>query len=316
MTSALNASAQHVCRELDSKAEQLRITVHRNSIGSTVVDCGVEVPGGLEAGRLLARICLADLAEIRLHPNPTSDFGLPLVGVYTDQPIAACMASQYAGWQITTDSYFAMGSGPMRALSRVEELFDRLTIDEKGDTAVGVLETRQIPDEAICQKIANSCKVNPDKLTVAVARTSSQAGNFQIVARSVETALHKMLELGFDPSRIASGHGFAPLPPVAANDLSGIGRTNDAILYGASVTIWVRGSDDDLATFVRRIPSCSSADFGKPFAAIFERYDRDFYKIDPHLFSPARITLVNLDSGRSFQAGVLREDILQESFTE
>ena len=36
---------------------------------------------------------------------------------------------------------------------------------------------------------------------------------------------------------IVSAHGTAPLPPVAANDLAAIGRTNDAILYGARVIL-------------------------------------------------------------------------------
>ncbi len=36
-----------------------------------------------------------------------------------------------------------------------------------------------------------------------------------------------------------------------------------------------------------KIPSNSSADFGQPFEQIFERYHRDFYKVDkPCLVQP------------------------------
>ena len=68
-------------------------------------------------------------------------------------------------------------------------------------------------------------------------KTASIAGSVQVIARSVETALHKMHEIGFDLTQVRSGFGIAPLPPVAADDLVGIGRTNDAMLYGGEVTL-------------------------------------------------------------------------------
>ncbi|HEV3023547.1 MAG TPA: methenyltetrahydromethanopterin cyclohydrolase, partial [Pirellulales bacterium] len=148
------------------------------------------------------------------------------------------------------------------------------------------------------------------------ARTASQAGTVQIVARSVETALHKLHELGFDLTRVESGWGVAPLPPPAADDLAGIGRTNDAILYGALVTLWVRGDDTSLESVGPRVPSSASPDHGEPFARIFERYDRDFYKIDPLLFSPAVVTLANLDSGHSFRFGRQLPDVIGRSFKD
>ena len=124
-----------------------------------------------------------------------------------------------------------------------------------------------------------------------------------------------MHELGFDIRCVQSGIGDAPLPPVASNDLSGIGRTNDAVLYGGKVTLWVRAEDEQLAEIVTNVPSKSSTDYGVPFQEIFERYDGDFYKIDPHLFSPASVTIVNLNSGRTFSAGGVREDLLKKSFS-
>jgi methenyltetrahydromethanopterin cyclohydrolase len=136
----------------------------------------------------------------------------------------------------------------------------------------------------------------------------------QVVARSVETALHKLFELEFDLTRVESGWGVAPLPPAAADDLAAIGRTNDAILYGASVTLWVRGDDASLKSLGPRVPSCASADFGRPFTAIFERYGRDFYAIDRHLFSPAMVTFANLETGNTFRFGRLAPDVMATSF--
>jgi len=123
-----------------------------------------------------------------------------------------------------------------------------------------------------------------------------------------------MHELGYDLKKAISGLGSAPLPPVAADDMAAIGRTNDAVLYGGDVTLWVRDDDARLTEIGPKIPSSASRDFGEPFAAIFERYGRDFYKIDPLLFSPAAVTLINLTSGKVHRFGQLNSDVLQRSF--
>jgi methenyltetrahydromethanopterin cyclohydrolase len=228
------------------------------------------------------------------------------------------MAAQYAGWQITGEitgeKYFAMGSGPMRAVARREPLFEQLGYREVSDRVVGVLETSKLPTAEVCRRIAQQCQVTPDHVILLAARTASIAGTVQVVARSVETALHKLHELGYDLKNVISGFGSAPLPPVAADDLVGIGRTNDAILYGGRVTLWVRDDDARLAEIGPKVPSNSSRDYGDPFAAIYERSGQDFYKIDPLLFSPAEVTLVNLSSGKCQNFGEVKSDILRRSF--
>ncbi len=103
------------------------------------------------------------------------------------------------------------------------------------------------------------------------------------------------------------------MPPVAGDDLTGIGRTNDAVLYGALVTLWVRGDDESLRAIGPRVPSCASLDYGRPFADIFEHYERDFYRIDPLLFSPAEVHFVNIDSGHCYRFGEAAPQILQQS---
>lgn len=309
----LNQRAATICQRIVAEADRLRVAVSQVA-GATVIDAGIQARGGLAAGVELARVCTAGLAEVSLAPTAAVWDG-PAVMVSTDHPIAACMASQYAGWQIAQGKYFAMGSGPMRAAASKEDLFTKIGYGESPHEIVGVLETRKLPPPEVIAYLAASCRVLPERVILLAAPTASQAGGVQIVARSVETALHKMLEIGFDAGRIESGFGVAPLPPVAADDLSAIGRTNDAVLYGAEVTIWLRGSDAEIEALGPRIPSNASPDHGEPFRAIFERYDRDFYRVDPHLFSPAVITLVNLDSGRVFRFGQLLPDVVEKSFT-
>jgi methenyltetrahydromethanopterin cyclohydrolase len=227
------------------------------------------------------------------------------------------MASQYAGWQIAGQGkFYAMGSGPMRAAGSREPLFDTIGFRERPRQVVGVLEADRLPPSDVCEHIAEACGTTNEHATLLVAPTASYAGTVQVVARSVETAMHKLFELGFDLFRVECGFGAAPLPPVGRNDLAALGRTNDAVLYGGEVTLWVRGDDDSLAEIGPRVPSNASADHGQPFAAIFERYDRDFYKIDPHLFSPAVVTLHNVDTGRTFRFGATEPDLIRKSFLQ
>jgi methenyltetrahydromethanopterin cyclohydrolase len=294
-------------------AERLKVTISTTDGGTRIIDCGVKAAGGLEAGRQLAEICLADCGGVRIEAGGR-DQRWPIVTVQTDQPVLACLASQYAGWQITGEKFFAMGSGPMRAVARREPLYAQIGVTEKAARVVGVLETAKLPPTAVCEQIAGQCGVEPANLTLLAARTASIAGSVQIVARTVETALHKLHAVGYDVMKIASGFGSAPLPPIAANDLAAIGRTNDAVLYGGEVTLWLRDSDEEIQRIGPQIPSSASADFGEPFGDIFERFGRDFYKIDPLLFSPAAITIVNLETGIAHRFGELRPDVLRRSF--
>lgn len=310
---ALNELAWKRAEELAANAERLNLAVATTGSRTRVIDCGVKAVGGLEAGRRLAEICLADCGRVGIE-SAGGEISWPAVTIETDQAVAACLGSQYAGWQITGEKFFAMGSGPMRAAALREPLFNELGVSDKAKRVVGVLETSKLPPDAVCQQIAAQCGVEPENLTLLAARTASVAGNVQIVARSVETALHKLHAIGYDVRKVTSGFGSAPLPPVAADDLAAIGRTNDAILYGGQVTLWLRDRDEELQTIGPKIPSSASADFGEPFAEVFERFGRDFYRIDPLLFSPAMVTLVNLETGKAHRFGELRPDVLLRSF--
>ncbi len=310
----LNENAGRVVHELLARADLLHVSVTAPPGDACVIDCGVDAPGGLDAGCRMAEVCLAGLARVRVSAGDVTVWSGPWISVATDHPVPACMASQYAGWPLSYGRYFAMGSGPMRAARGREPLFERIGYLEQPSRVVGVLESADLPPEEVRRDVARQCQVDPENLTLLVARTASLAGTIQVVARSVETAMHKLFELGFDLSRVVAGHGVVPLPPVASEDLVGIGRTNDAVLYGARVTLWVRGDDDALQALGPRVPSQASPDYGRPFAEIFERYERDFYRIDPLLFSPAEIHFVNLDTGKMSRFGTPQAEVLHESF--
>jgi len=311
---SLNAQAYLIADQLENHAEKLRVQVSKVA-GARVIDCGGAVTGSLEAGLLMARACLADLADVQLVQSSIAEVSGPAVQVRTDHPVQACLASQYAGWQVSVGNYFAMGSGPMRAISAREEIFQHIPDREESSVALGILETRKHPTEEVIANIVSKLPTAVEKITLLVAPASSIAGTIQVVARSVETALHKLHELKFDVNNVVAGFGTAPLPPVAKDEISAIGRTNDAILYGGQVTLWVRADDEQLEQLGPKVPSNSSKDHGSLFAELFARYNGDFYKIDPLLFSPAEVTFVNLKTGRSFRFGQLEPGLLKKSFS-
>jgi methenyltetrahydromethanopterin cyclohydrolase len=308
----LNARSLKLTQQLDDRREEFRVAVSQLTSGTRLIDAGIQAPGGLDAGLHLARLCLADLGKVTLNSSRLA--GCPLVQVATDHPVMACLASQYAGWQVKVGNYFAMGSGPMRAAYAKEELFQQLNYLELVHAAVGVLETKALPTDDVAYDIASKCNISPEHLTLVVAPTTSIAGNLQVVARSLETALHKLHVLGFPLDQLQSGFGTAPLPPVGSRTQQAIGLTNDAILYGGDVALWVRSEDDLIASVGPKVPSSASSDYGIPFAEIFQKAGGDFYKIDPMLFSPSRITFHNLNTGRVQTFGVVNEALLECSF--
>jgi methenyltetrahydromethanopterin cyclohydrolase len=314
MTLSLNERARALADSVAADAEALRVAVTTLPNGTRLIDCGSSVPGGLEAGRKFAEVCMGGLGWASFVPLALEGRWFPGMVVATDHPALACLGSQYAGWKIDRDDYFAMASGPGRALIRAEELYDDLDVDEQAGTAVLCLETPDAPPEAIAAYVAERAGVAPGEVTILFAPTASLAGGVQIAARVVETALHKLHELGFDVRRVVGAIGSCPLPPVAKNDPDAIGRTNDAVLYGGQVELTVDAPDEELEPLVARLPASASDDYGEPFGKVLEAAEWDFYKIDPLLFSPAEVRLVGTRSGRGFHAGGVNVATLERSF--
>lgn len=310
----MNERAWRLADQCAESSGELRIGVSFHPGGPRVMDFGIGAPGGLGAGRMLARLCMGGLGQVSFASLTIGGAQWPGVQVWTDHPAAACMASQYAGWAVNPEGYFAMGSGPLRAKARVErELFGKLHYAEEASRGVLVLEARTLPGEDVAAWVAARSGLSPDAITFAVAPTASLAGGIQIAARVIETGLHKMDTVGFDVRRVLSGLGTAPVPPVAKNDIRAIGRTNDCVLYGGQVHYTIDAGDDELSGLAARLPATTSSDYGAPFYEIFRRYDNDFYKIDPLLFSPGEVWLTSQATGRTFHSGSLNAEVLRSS---
>ncbi|MSR30421.1 MAG: methenyltetrahydromethanopterin cyclohydrolase [Gemmataceae bacterium] len=310
----LNEKARRICDQSAEQAKELRIEVIQSPEGARLLDFGVKAQGSIEAGLELAKICMGGMGVAELVPSHLQGWDGPAIQVRTNHPVAACLASQYAGWKIQGTKFFAMGSGPMRACYAKEEIFNTVGGKETPGFAVGVLETGTLPGAEVIAQLGEKLQLAPEKITLCLAATSSVAGAVQIAARSVETALHKLHELGFPVHTIQEGTGWAPLPPPTPDFIQAIGRTNDAILFGGLVHLWVNCEDDLIGQIGSKAPSNQSGDYGAPFGEVFSRAGGDFYKIDPLLFSPARVVFNNLKTGKVFAFGELNPQLLRKSW--
>jgi methenyltetrahydromethanopterin cyclohydrolase len=241
---------------------------------------------------------------------------LPSIFIYTDHPVIATMGSQFAGWQIKEGEYFAIGSGPARALAlKPKEIYEKIGYKDDFDKAVVVLETDKYPPEKIIERLAKDCSISAENLALILIPTTSIAGSTQVSGRIVETGIHKLSKLGFDPNKILYAWGNAPIPPIHPKFAQAMARTNDAILYGG-ITYYVVAHEDEkeLAKIVEKAPSKASKDYGKPFIEIFKEANYDFYKIDPNLFAPAVLFVNNVKTGKVFKAGEINTEALMKSF--
>jgi methenyltetrahydromethanopterin cyclohydrolase len=312
---SVNARAGHLVEDLVQNAQALRVSVSTGVAGERCVDLGANVPGSLEAGRRLGEICMGGLGTVAITPASGLERWPLGVVVHSSNPVVACLGSQYAGWTITDDAgFFALGSGPARALSRVEELYKELGYVDHHNKGALVIEGDKPPPPAVATKVASACGINVTDLTILYAPTGSLAGTVQIAARVLEVALHKAHSLHFDLHNIVDGYGVAPIAPPIPDFVKAMGRTNDAIIYGGRIQLFVRGGDAEAEKLASQLPSNTCSIYGKPFAEIFASVGGDFYKIDASLFSPAVVTVSNLDTGSSFHAGRLAPDIVDASF--
>lgn len=312
----LNTNAWELVTRFRKQPDLFGVQVSESNQGAQIIDVGVNTKGSFDAGCLVTEICLGGYghASIRFHPYGRST--LPTIQVSTDHPVIATLGSQLAGWHITVGSYHAIASGPARALARKpKKLFSKIQYSETAEKAVIVLEASEIPPEETISFIASTCGISSEHLCAIVVPTNSVAGLTQISGRIVETAIHKLMELGFDPNAVCFGIGSAPIAPVAHDVAHAMGRANDMLLYGgvAYLTIDYAKENRKLMDIVRQVPSIMSSDYGRPFAEIFASVDGDFYKLDPHLFAPAVIVVNNIASGETYRAGYVNNEIIEES---
>ncbi|MEM4704195.1 MAG: methenyltetrahydromethanopterin cyclohydrolase [Candidatus Bathyarchaeia archaeon] len=313
---SVNQMAWKLFEELVRNSAFYGVKVEKDS-GITIVDAGVNTKGGFQAGKLVTEICMGGCAKVEITRKKYGGLELPSILVQTDHPIVATLGSQYAGWQINEDGYFAIGSGPARALAlKPKKIYEEIGYKDSFGKAIVVLETNRHPPAKILERIANDCKIEQENLAVILTPTESLAGATQVAGRIVETGIHKLRRIGLNPNVICHAWGTAPIPPIHPNFNVAMARTNDAILYGGvAYYAVIHDDEEELKRILEKAPSNASKDYGRPFIEIFEDAKYDFYKIDPNLFAPAVVVVNNVKTGKIFCNGEVNAEALLKSFS-
>lgn len=313
---SVNNLSEKIVDLLTSKADEFGVNIFYDASGVKIIDAGINSRGGIGAGLKIGEICMGGLGAV----DCLIDYNKPWptwISVSSTMPVISCLGSQYAGWSLSANkeqtgnkSFFCLGSGPARSLACREKIFEEINYWDKNITGVLVMEVDTQPPKCIVEKILKDCGLSSDKLTIILTPTQSLSGTTQVVSRVLEVALHKAHTLGFDLDNIIEGVATAPLPNPGVDFITAMGRTNDAILYGGTVHLWVKGNDLSAEKLADELPSVNSKDYGESFKTIFKNTNYDFYKIDPHLFAPANVWVSNLESGKTWHTGALNLDLL------
>ncbi|MDR1721996.1 MAG: methenyltetrahydromethanopterin cyclohydrolase [Methanobrevibacter sp.] len=313
---SVNLEAKKSVDELINKSTEYNVEVIKLSNDATVIDCGVNVGGSFKAGELFTKVCLGGLAEVGISiPGDLSEnLALPSVKIKTHNPAIATIGSQEAGWRVTIGDYFAMGSGPARALAQADKIEEEIGYKDDVDVAILALESDALPNEEVAQYIADESNVEVKDVYLLVAPTASLVGSIQIAGRVVENGTYKMLEvLHYDVNKVKYAAGIAPIAPV--DPKKAMGKTNDAVLFGGRTFYYIESDEsDDLKTLAEKLPSSASESYGKPFLEVFEEANYDFFNIDSGMFAPAEVVINDIRTGELFKAGYVNIDLLKKSF--
>ena len=306
---SLNRMAIELADEALDFAEELDVGAFELDNGATVIDFGIDFPGGIEAGLLLTELQTAGLATVQTRMDTVAGTPMPHVELATDRPDLALLGSQKAGWEISVDGFEGLGSGPARALVAEEEEFRAIEYTDAFDLTVVAIESDRLPTEQAAAEIAERTDVNPEGVFIAAFPTASIAGSISIAARAAELAMFRLFELGYDPTDVMTATGSAPMAPIPATEAEAMGRTNDAIAYGGQVHLTVR---EDADVF-EDLPSTATDTYGTPFYQVFEDVDWDFSAVDPAVYAPAQVT-VDVVGGPTYALGERDDAMLAESF--
>lgn len=316
---SINTLAGDILDRMIAEEALLRVAVRRGVLGHLLVDAGQTALGSIEAGTRIAEICMGGLGRVFINETEATKPWRWHIVVSSSQPVLACLGSQYAGWSLFhgegENAYRVLGSGPGRAIAHKEAIFAELGYRDRTARAIFVLEAPSPPPEPLVEKIAQDCQRDPRDLVFIYAPTQSLVGSVQIVARVLEVALHKAHALEFPLDRIVDGVGAAPLAPPGGDFVNAMGRTNDAIIYGGHVQLFVTGPASDAEDLAILLPSQASRSYGRPFREIFNSVKGDFYAIDPMLFSPASVTVTAIESGKSYHTGQINAGLINASFS-
>ena len=106
--------------------------------------------------------------------------------VESKNPVISCLASQYAGWNLSHKKFYALASGPGRAIARREDLFKDLKYKYQFEFIYLVMEVDKTPPKEIIEK-------RLQRIEFELSHKSNFV--FSVVNDKLEDATNKILEI-------------------------------------------------------------------------------------------------------------------------
>ncbi|RLF11190.1 MAG: methenyltetrahydromethanopterin cyclohydrolase [Thermoprotei archaeon] len=311
---SVNKLTMKYVSELLDHPEEYRVKVEKLPCGATVIDTGLEAPGGYLAGIKLAEVCLGGLAQCWMTYQTYGDTEIPSIVVATDHPAISLLGCQLAGWMVKVGDFFAPSSGPARALAlKPKKVFEKIGYKDDYSEAAIVMETTKKPTDEVARKVAEDCKVEPKSLYMLLTTTSSMAGSVQVSGRVVETGLYRLEFLGLEPAKVEYASGSAPIMPPHPDVGISTAKEEDALLYGGVASYVIDEEDAKLQEFISKAPATAWADYGKLSYEALKAVNFDWSKLDSSFFTIGKLALTSKKTGKTFIGGKVNPEALKRS---
>ncbi len=290
---------------------------HTLKNGATVIDMGIHAPGGREAALLFTLVTLGGIGDVSYGTIQIGGLDYESIEVRLDRPQEAALSSQFSAWKIKPAGEYRLpgfGSGPARAISYRDPIANMWPYRDQYEKTALALQTAELPDESIAEEVACACEVKTENVYLLAAKTGSLVGCVQIAARMAEVSLWGLGNYGFPIETVMNFSGSAAIPPAISDELIAMDRVNSSTFYGSIARYLVDCSDADIEQVLPSMAFSGTKHNKKTFAELYDAAQRDIFKMDKDVHKVAAIEMTNYRTGRTFRAGALDADMLQQSY--
>ncbi|MCG2821808.1 MAG: methenyltetrahydromethanopterin cyclohydrolase, partial [Candidatus Atribacteria bacterium] len=279
---------------------------------------GVNYPGGWKAAQYLTEITMGGLGLLNYSIYRLGELELPQINIYTDKPVIACLSCQLSGWALPEFKNDAgivpLISGPVRAIVKEDKFAKPFSYQDKSEKVVVVLQDKVLPSEELTTYIAKKCKVEPKGIFILAAPTGSLVGLVNVIARTLETSLWRLHELGFDVNNVISAWGKAPLPPISKDEYTAMIRANTYIYYGGTAGFVVNCKDEDIERIIEDITLSpkTTKQYGIPFGKLLEEAGGNIFNMTEFCHNVTKVNFYNSFTGNTFVYGKNDQKMLLE----
>lgn len=291
---------------LKQDASVLGLDVSRLEAGATLIDCGVSVPGSIEAGRRITEMSHGGMASVRIGIAQFAEISLPELVLDSWLPALSAYGLQVSVPLSEIDPAIRI-SGPI--LARFDDSRLQANREELNDQAWGiaVVESDRLPHADVVEALAQRSGLPVSQLTCLVVPTGSVAGVTQIAGRINESVIFTMEEsLGMDCACVSQLFGSVPIALAATFDESRIVTQDDFIHYLGRVVLTVDATPDiDLANLAEQLTFRSTSIYGTLFSELLAAAKGVFEAIPGlvDLNKVAQVTVIDQRSGAATSAG-------------